>query len=102
MNNFLRCPARCASPERPGTISGTQVRMITSLRMGGPRSGFEVWYVGNLSGSISIPAVGFSHGLSGWALFTAADGAVPDGGTTALLLGAALGALGMVRRFFMG
>ena len=70
---------------------------------GGPRGGFaEVWDVGNLSGSISIPAIGFGHGLSGWALFTAAGRAVPDGGTTAMLLGAALGALGMVRRFFMG
>lgn len=27
---------------------------------------------------------------------------VPDGGTTVMLLGAALGALGMVRRFLMG
>ena len=63
---------------------------------GGPGGGFaEVWDVGNLSGSISIPSIG----LSGWALFRAADGAVPDGGTTAMLLGAALGVLGMVRRF---
>ena len=70
---------------------------------GGPGGGFaEVWYVGNLNGGISIPSIGFGHGLSGWALFTSADGgAVPDGGTTAMLLGAALGAIGMVRRFFM-
>jgi hypothetical protein len=69
---------------------------------GGPGGGFaEVWYVGNLSGSISIPAIGFGHGLSGWALFTAPGGAVSDGGTTAMLLGAALGALGLVRRFLM-
>jgi hypothetical protein len=59
-------------------------------------------YVGNLNGSIFIPATGLGHGLSGWALFTAAGGAVPDGGTTAMLLGAALGALGVVRRFLMG
>ena len=70
---------------------------------GGPGGGFaEVWDVGNLSGSISIPSIGFGHGLSGWALFRAADGAVPDGGTTAMLLGAALGALGMVRHFLTG
>jgi len=69
---------------------------------GGPRGGFaEVWYTGNLNGSISIPATGLGHGLSGWALFTVPGGAVPDGGTTAMLLGAALGALSMVRRFFM-
>jgi hypothetical protein len=69
---------------------------------GGPGGGFaEVWYVGNLNGTISIPATGLGHGLSGWALFTAAGGAVPDGGTTAMLLGAAFGALGVVRRFLM-
>src|SRR5437763_781617 len=70
---------------------------------GGPRGGFaEVWYVGNLTGTITIPATGFGHGLSGWALFTAPGGAVPDGGTTVMLLGTALGALGMVRRFLIG
>jgi VPDSG-CTERM motif len=70
---------------------------------GGPRGGFaEVWDVSNVSGSISIPAIGLRHGLSGWALFTASGGAVPDGGTTAMLLGVALGALGLVRRFLMG
>jgi hypothetical protein len=33
--------------------------------------------------------------------FSAAAGSVPDGGTTVMLLGAALGALGMARRFLM-
>jgi len=70
---------------------------------GGPGGGFaEVWDVGNLSGSISIPSIGLGHGLSGWALFTAPGGAVPDGGTTVMLLGAALGALALVRRFLKG
>jgi protein with PEP-CTERM/exosortase system signal len=70
---------------------------------GGPGGGFaEVWYVGDLSGTISIPATGLGHGLSGWALFTAPSGAVPDGGTTVMLLGAGLGALAVVRRFLMG
>jgi hypothetical protein len=67
---------------------------------GGPGGGFaEVWYVGNLSGSIIIPATGLGHGLSGWALFTGPLGTVPDGGMTVMLLGASLGALGMARRF---
>ena len=68
----------------------------------GPNAGSEVWYVGNLSGIITIPAVGLAgqnYGLSGWTLFTGAGGPVPDGGTTVMLLGAALGALGMARRF---
>jgi hypothetical protein len=58
---------------------------ITSLpHYGGRRGGFaEVWYVGNLNGSICIPATGLGHGFSGWALFTTRGGAVPDGGRTA-------------------
>jgi hypothetical protein len=71
----------------------------------GPNAGSEVWYVGGLSGVITIPGFGLAgqhYGLSGWTLF--GPGAppppgVPDGGTTVMLLGAALGALGMARRF---
>ena len=69
--------------------------------MAGPGGTGEVWYVGDLSGVINIPSVAFGHGLSGWALFTAPGGAVPDGGATVMLLGAALGMLGLVRRFLM-
>ncbi len=59
-----------------------------------------VWYVGNLSGIITIPADGpLGHGLSGWTLLGPGGAGVPDGGTTVMLLGAALGALGMARRF---
>jgi VPDSG-CTERM motif len=57
----------------------------------------EVWYVGNLSGVITIPG----NGLSEWTLFGPGVPGVPDGGTTAMLLGAALGALSVVRRLLM-
>jgi hypothetical protein len=58
-----------------------------------------VWYVGDLTGTITIPQLGpLGHGLSGWILFPPGS-QVPDGGTTVTLLGAALGALGMARRF---
>jgi protein with PEP-CTERM/exosortase system signal len=63
----------------------------------GPNQGSVVWYVGDLSGLIDIPADWNGYGLSGWTLFGSA-GSVPDGGTTAMLLGAALGALGTARR----
>jgi len=68
---------------------------------GGPGGGaVEVWFVGNLSGLISIPQIGFGHGLSGWALFSGPGGVgVPDGGATVMLLGAALGMLGVAGRF---
>jgi hypothetical protein len=58
----------------------------------------QVWYVGDLSGVITIPYLGpLGHAISGYILFP--SGAVPDGGTTVMLLGAALGALGMARRY---
>jgi hypothetical protein len=61
-------------------------------------SSSEVWYIGNLSGDVTIPATQGPNNLVGWTLF-GPGGAVPDGGTTVMLLGAALGALGMARRF---
>jgi len=66
----------------------------------GPNGGVEVWFVGNLSGNITIPATGFGqYGLSGWTLFGPGTTQVPDGGITVMLLGAGLGALGIARRF---
>lgn len=58
-----------------------------------------VWNISGLTGILTIPADGpLGYGLSGWILF-GPTGQVPDGGTTVMLLGAALGALGMARRF---
>jgi VPDSG-CTERM motif len=67
----------------------------------GPNYGSEVWYVGDLSGVITIPATAGGYGLSGWTLFGPGVPGVPDGGTTVMLLGAALGALGIARRYIM-
>ena len=67
----------------------------------GPNYGSEVWYVGDLSGNITIPASAGGYGLSGWTLFGPGTPGVPDGGTTAMLLGAALSALGIARRYMM-
>jgi hypothetical protein len=59
----------------------------------------QVWNIAGLTGVLTIPAFGpLGYGLSGWILF-GPTGTVPDGGTTVMLLGAALGALGMARRF---
>jgi hypothetical protein len=59
----------------------------------------QVWYVGDLGGEITIPFEGPNgHAISHYTLFVA-GGQVPDGGTTVMLLGTALGALGMARRF---
>jgi hypothetical protein len=60
----------------------------------------QVWYVGDLSGVITIPENGPNgQGLSHWTLFRGEGVVVPDGGTTVMLLGAALSVLGMGRRF---
>jgi VPDSG-CTERM motif len=71
----------------------------------GPNAGSEVWYVGGISGVISIPQKGLAgqkYGLSGWTLFGpgGSGGHVPDGGATAALLGLGLaGVAGLRARF---
>ena len=106
MNNFGTLPATLALRGMGTNVNlgalGTYDYLFAHY--GGPGGGFaEVWYVGDLSGSISIPSTGLGHGLSGWAFFTAPNhGSVPDGGATVMLLGAALGALSVVRRVLMG
>jgi hypothetical protein len=67
----------------------------------GPNYGTEVWYVGDLSGIITIPGFAGRYGISGYMLFGPGVPGVPDGGTTAMLLGAALSALGIARRYIM-
>ena len=83
--------------------------LYTSLfaKYDGRNGASEVWFVGGLSGTIQIPAFGFGppgtekYALSGWILFGPGTGVpTPDGGATVMLFGAALGSLGMVRRFF--
>jgi hypothetical protein len=80
----------------------------------GPNGGVAVFNVGGLTGSVdlyryakplangnllgsNIALQGF-YKMTSWTLLNP-TGAVPDGGTTAMLLGAALGSLGMVRRY---
>jgi hypothetical protein len=91
-------------PGQTTTISlgaqGTYTYLFAKYDAGNTFS--EVWYVGNLSGDITIPNFNGVYGLSAYILFGPGGGQVPDGGTTVMLLGTALGALGMVRRFLMG
>ena len=61
--------------------------------------GAEVWYVRNLNGIVTIPATAGGFSLTLWKVFSPGGTGVPDGGATVMLLGTALGALGMARRF---
>jgi hypothetical protein len=101
------------SPLDPAVLTGLVNGTGTTVDLGsgylylfakydGPNYGSEVWYVGGFTGTITIPSTAGGYGLSGWTLFNASPGqGVPDGGTTVMLLGAALGALGVARRFIM-
>jgi hypothetical protein len=55
-----------------------------------------------LVGSGDVSFADLDRDISHLSFFVCPGGAVPDGGTTVMLLGAALGALGMARRFLMG
>lgn len=100
-------------PLPPAVLGGLVDGTGTSINLGaggtflylfakydGPNFGSEVWFVGDLSGIITIPPTAGGYGLSGWTLFGTA-GSVPDGGATIMLLGAAFGALGIARRYIM-
>ena len=70
----------------------------------GPNGGDEVWYIGGLSGTITIPLKGLPqqdnhYGLSHFSLFNPGT-STPDGGTTAALLGLALTGLAGLRAKF--
>jgi len=84
-----------------GTGTSIDVTGYTYLlaKYDGPNYGSEVWYVGDLSGVITIPSQGGGYGLSGWTLFTGGANSVPDGGTTVALLGMALCAVALMQRF---
>ena len=64
----------------------------------GPNYGSEVWYVGGLTGIITIPATAGGYGLSGWTLFNPGGTNVPEGGSTIAFLGLALTAAELLRR----
>ena len=102
-NDFGPLPTAVFALNGTGTTIdlGSGLYSYLFAKYDGPNYGSEVWYVGNLSGIITIPATGGRYGLSGWTLFGPGGGQVPDGGTTVMLLGAALGALAMARRYIM-
>jgi hypothetical protein len=62
-----------------------------------------VFYIAGLTGGITVPGSDLDFGANQYSLFNAVGGpgtppGVPDGGTSVVLLGLALGALALVRR----
>ena len=104
-NSFGQLPQAVLAGHVNGTSTtinlGTGLYTYLFAKYDGPNYGSEVWYVGDLSGIITIPATAGGYGLSGWTLFGPGVPGVPDGGTTAMLLGAALSVLGVARRYIM-
>jgi hypothetical protein len=124
-NNFGSLPAATATGAVLGTgiLEGT-TPVTVSLGTGftylvaaydGPNGSVAVFNVAGLTGSVDLYRYAKQDGLTGnllgsnvaqqgyfkmtgWTLLNP-TGAVPDGGTTVMLLGAALGALGMARRY---
>jgi hypothetical protein len=104
-NTFGSLPTATAT----GAVSGTGTTIdLTALgtftylfaKYDGQNDNSLVWNISGLTGTITIPAFGpLGYGLSGWILFNQTGAGTPDGGTTVMLLGVALGALGMARRF---
>ena len=104
-NSFGQLPQAVLAGHVNGTSTtinlGTGLYTYLFAKYDGPNYGSEVWYVGDLSGIITIPATAGGYGLSGWTLFGPGVPGVPDGGTTAMLLGAALSVLGVARRYIV-
>src|ERR1044072_2850684 len=63
--------------------------------------GSEVWYIGNLSGIITLPAVSRRFRRSNWTLLRPGTGADVPRGTTAILLGFAICAIALLQQFAM-
>jgi hypothetical protein len=103
-NTFGSLPTASATGAVSGT--GTTINLNTLgtftylfAKYDGQNDNSVVWNISGLTGILTIPADGpLGYGLSGWILFGPGTPGVPDGGTTVMLLGAALGALGMARR----
>jgi len=105
LNDCAGCPAAVLSGQQTvdtgGPVLALDVSLFTYLLVKYGNTSY-VWNVANFT-TVDIPSTlnGFNGpgtGLSHYALFTPAGGGVPDGGTTAGLLGLAMLGLGYLRR----
>ena len=103
-NTFGSLPMASAVGAASGTSLSIDLNVYGTFtylfaKYDGQNDNSVVWNIAGLTGTLTIPGFGPNgYALSGWILFGPTGGQVPDGGTTVMLLGAALGALGMARR----
>ena len=110
-NTYTRTTNDPLSGVYPSAVFDVDLGATTTINLGsgylyllakydGPNWGSEIWYVGDLSGTITIPQfpVDQQYGVSHVFLYNGHGGSVPDSGTTLLLLGASLGGLILLRR----
>ena len=114
-NDYTRTTNDPLAGNNPSAVFGLEYGAMTDIDLGsggflyllakydGPNWGSEIWYVGGLTGHITIPEFGSGtqYGVSHVFLYNPnGDGAsVPEGGATLLLLGTAVGAIVLGRRF---
>jgi hypothetical protein len=102
-NDFGPLPAAVFALNGTSTSINLNINLYSYLfaKYDGPNYGSEVWFVGDLSGVITIPATAGGYGLSGWTLFGPGGGNnTPDSGTAAALLGLGLTGLAGLRARF--
>ena len=99
-NSFSPLPAAVFAQNGASTSInvGTGGFLYLFAKYDGPNYGSEVWYIGGMTGTITIPATAGGYGLSGWTLFTPGGTNVPEGGSTIAFLGLALTAAELLRR----
>ena len=109
---YVRSSNTCGGPCPAATTTGNQQGLVDAnvdgttisvtgftylLAKYGTRA--EVWYIGGLTGSQTIPLTGSNgNGTSHYSLYNLTTTQVPDGGVTAGLLGLAMLGVGYLRR----
>lgn len=85
-----------------GPTAGVYCYLFAKYSGGDLASDRFVWFVGDLTGLITIPELGPNgRHLGDWTLFRCRTVAVPDGGMAVMLFGLGLGAIGAVRRWLI-
>jgi hypothetical protein len=115
-NSYIRTTADPLGGLYPDAVFAVDLGATTNVDLGsgylylaakydGPNYGAEIWYVGGLTGPITVPATGGGYGLSFVYLYNPGSTpppSVPDSGSTVMLLGTVLSGLGAARRFIKG